>query len=50
MLYETKSWAGKNQHKHKVSVPLMRLLCWMCGKTICGRIRNVDIRENQDTQ
>lgn len=40
MLYETKYWEVKNQHKNKVSVAEVRMLRWVCGKTRRDKIRN----------
>jgi hypothetical protein len=38
MLYGTKCWAVKNQHRNKISVAEMRMLCWMCDKTRHDRV------------
>jgi len=46
ILYGIKCCLVKNQHKHKVSITKMRMLCWMCGETIYDRIINYDIRES----
>jgi hypothetical protein len=32
MLYMRDCWAVKNQHKHKISVAEIMMLCWMHGK------------------
>jgi hypothetical protein len=45
MLYGTLCRAVKNQHKNKLSIEEMRMLCWMCGKTRRDKIRNDNIRE-----
>jgi len=47
MLYGTKCWMVKSQHKNKVSVAEITTLCWMCGKTRRDKIRNDDIRESR---
>ena len=32
MLYETERWATKKQYLHKMNIPEMRMLRWICGK------------------
>ena len=34
MLYGTECWATKKQHISKMSVAEMRMLRWLCGKTV----------------
>jgi len=34
------------KHKNKISIANMRMLRWMCGKTRCDRIRDVNTRES----
>jgi len=45
MFYEAECWAVKNQHKNKLSVADMMVLCWMCDKIRRNRIRNNNIKE-----
>jgi len=47
MLYETECRAVKNQHENKISIEMMGMLCWMCGKTRRDKIRNDNIRERE---
>jgi hypothetical protein len=35
----------KNQHENKISIEMMGMLRWMCGKTRHTKIRNDNIRE-----
>jgi hypothetical protein len=44
MMYGAECWATKGQHIQKMSVPEMRMLCWICGHTRKYQIRNDDIR------
>ena len=44
MLYGTECWAAKKQHMNKINVAEMRMLRWMCGKTLRDRIKNENIR------
>ncbi|KAM1080085.1 hypothetical protein ACFX2B_014574 [Malus domestica] len=44
MLYDTKCWAVKHQHVHKMDVAEMRMLRGMCGHTRKDKIGNEDIR------
>ena len=43
LLYGTKCWANKKQHIQKMSVAEIRMLRWMCGKTMKYKVRNEDI-------
>ena len=40
MLYGTECWAVKKQYVSKMNVAEMRMLRWMCGKTMKDKIRN----------
>lgn len=40
MLYVTKCWELKSQHENKVNVIEIKMLSYMCGKTIHDKIRN----------
>ena len=44
-LYDTEYWAVKKQYVSKVNVAEMRMLRWMCGKTMRDKIRNEQIRK-----
>ena len=44
MLYDTKCWAVKHQHVHKMGVAEMRMLRGMCGHTRKDKIGHEDIR------
>ena len=44
LLYGTECWANK-KHIQKISVVEMKMLRWMCGKTIMDKVRNEDIRQ-----
>jgi len=44
MLYAMECWAVKNQHKNKISVAKMRMLCLICGETRRYRIRNTILK------
>lgn len=46
MLYGTAYWVVKNQDKNKLTIAEMRMLYWMCVKTLHNRIRNNKIRES----
>lgn len=43
MLCQTKYLIGKNQHKNKISVEDMKMLCLMCGTTRHDKIINDNI-------
>ncbi|GMP22599.1 hypothetical protein CsSME_00000546 [Camellia sinensis var. sinensis] len=45
ILYGTECWTTKNQHVDKMSIAEMRMLRWICGKTVKDIIRNEYIRE-----
>ena len=40
MLYGTERWVVKKQYVSKMNVAEMRMLRWMCGKTMRDKIRN----------
>lgn len=42
--YSSDCWDGKKQYIHKRSIAKMKMLRWMCGKTIKDHIRNDCIR------
>ena len=48
MLYDTKCWAIKRHHAHKMSVVEMHMFRWMCGNTRRDKVRNKDIRTKID--
>ena len=50
MVYETKCWAVKIQNENKVSVSEMRMFHWMYCNTRHDRIRNENIRENDEVE
>lgn len=43
ILYKTKYWSVKNQHKNNLSVAHTWMLIWMCANTKRDRIRNENI-------
>ena len=45
MLYGTECWAVQKQHVSKMNVAEMRMLRWMCDKTIKDKIGNEPIRK-----
>ena len=45
MLYGTECWAVKKQYVSKMNIAEMRMLRWMCGKTIRDKIKNEHIRK-----
>ena len=45
MLYGAECWPTKRRHVQHISVTEMRMLCWICGYTRRGRVRNDDIRD-----
>ena len=45
MLYGSKCWTIKGQHKYKMGVAEIRMLRWMCGHKRKDKIRNEYIRE-----
>ena len=40
ILYGTECWAIKKQYVSKMNIAKMRMLRWMCGKTMRDKIRN----------
>ena len=44
MLYDTRCWVVKNQHKNKLSVAKIKMLYWMYNKTKQNKIKSVNIR------
>ena len=45
MLYGTECWPVKKVFEQRMEVTEMRMLRWMCGKTMLDRIRNQEFRE-----
>ena len=45
ILYGAECWPTKRRHVQHISVTEMRMLCWICGYTRRGRVRNDDIRD-----
>ncbi|KAF3636661.1 putative rRNA-processing protein UTP23 -like protein [Capsicum annuum] len=45
MLYGVECWPVKHVHIQKLKVAEMRIVCWMCGLTKGGRVRNEIIRD-----
>ena len=45
ILYRTECWAILKPHINKLSVTEMRMLRWICGKTLKDRIQNEHIWE-----
>uniref|UniRef100_A0A453EVH9 Uncharacterized protein n=1 Tax=Aegilops tauschii subsp. strangulata TaxID=200361 RepID=A0A453EVH9_AEGTS len=43
MLFGAECWPTKRPHIQQMSATEMRMLRWMCGRTIKGRIRNEGI-------
>ena len=45
LLYGTGYWSTKKILEHKMEVTEMRMLRWMCDKTMVDRIKNYECRE-----
>ena len=45
LLYEIECWPVKKIFEHKMEVTEMRMLRWMCGRTLMDRIRNQEFRD-----
>ena len=45
LLYGLAYWAVKKTHEQKMQVAEMRMLRWMCCKTMMDQIKNLEFRE-----